>query len=126
MVLRPLLDPQLNPKGKSRQVFGSMEDITSWSAGRKRTCKRRPQRGGQPPIKVRVDAIIHLHDYLKEKLQAFPGGVRYLHARFLFFVHVRGKVSLLKLLFENLPPSLRAQAQALHLCLEAFDRVMPR
>ena len=31
----------------------------------------------------------------------------------------------MKLLLENLPPSLRDQAQALRRCLEAFDRVMP-
>ena len=31
----------------------------------------------------------------------------------------------MKLLLENLPPSLRDQADALRQCLEAFDRVMP-
>ena len=30
----------------------------------------------------------------------------------------------MKLLFDNLPPSLRAQATVLRQCLEAFDRVM--
>jgi len=30
----------------------------------------------------------------------------------------------MKLLFDNLPPSLRAQAEVLRQCLEAFDRVM--
>ena len=31
----------------------------------------------------------------------------------------------MKLMLENLPPSLRDQSQALAACLEAFDRVMP-
>ena len=31
----------------------------------------------------------------------------------------------MKLMLENLPPSLRDQADALRQCLEAFDRVMP-
>lgn len=31
----------------------------------------------------------------------------------------------MKLLFDNLPPSLRDQQDSLRQCLEAFDRVMP-
>lgn len=31
----------------------------------------------------------------------------------------------MKLMLENLPPSLRDQAETLRQCLEAFDRVMP-
>jgi len=31
----------------------------------------------------------------------------------------------MKLMLDNLPPSLRDQADALRKCLEAFDRVMP-
>ncbi len=36
-----------------------------------------------------------------------------------------GKISSVKLLFENLPPSLAPQRETLARCLEAMDRVMP-
>ena len=43
----------------------------------------------------------------------------------LFFLYIRAIVTAMKLMLENLPPSLRDQADTLRKCLEAFDRVMP-
>jgi hypothetical protein len=43
----------------------------------------------------------------------------------LLFLNIRTIVAPMKLMLENLPPSLRGQADTLRRCLEAFDRVMP-